>query len=365
MRLGRISFQILRGIGITVLFLVVLELCARTDDWIKWDAPFLSNYSNENLRVADSLGFHNRPNARFEKWNINSHGFRGPEITMEKPDGVIRVVVVGASETFGLFESESMDFPSQMQTMLDSASPGQYQVINGACAGMSPPRIRDYYRNWISKFDPDIIVYYPSPGFYLDIEPPRAEYNAGALAHWKPSRMPRLFDKVKRVLKQFIPQQFQSYYKEYKREKYVSRHPEGWVFESAPPDRLTIFREHLTDLVNKVRNDSVGMIIATHAHRLGDSLTEVDQYHVANLRADWPRVSLQSYIRMEEEGNKVILNVANSTGIPAVNIASAVPKSDVYFFDIGHFRNEGATIVARELVAEILRFVPDETRVSR
>ena len=124
---------ILRGLGLIALFVFVLELGARLDDWIKLDVPLGAAYSHDDLHIADSLGPHNRPNAQFEKWRINSHGFRGPEISMEKGDKT-RVVVVGASEAFGLYESPGMEFVAQMQTMLDTKSPGDYQVINAAAA---------------------------------------------------------------------------------------------------------------------------------------------------------------------------------------------------------------------------------------
>jgi len=365
MQSNHIVKKILKACGVALLFLFVLELCARTDDWIKWDAPFLENYTYENLRIADSLGFHNRPNARFEKWRINSHGFRGPDITMKKPDSLMRIVVAGASETFGMFESPGMDYPSQMQSMLDSIRPGHYQVINAGCAGMSPPRIKDYYQKWISRFDPDIIAYYPSPGFYLDIEPPSTEPNKAALDLWHPSQMPRIYNKARIVLKQFIPKQIQAHYKNWKRESIVKAHPYGWVFETPPPERLSVYRQHLSTLIGMLQSDSVEVIAATHASRLGDSLTEIDQYHLTNWNAIWPRGSKRCYMLMEKEGNNVIRNLGNELGISIVDLDSAVPASDTNFHDIGHFRNAGASIVAREFVKEILKLESGEERPQK
>jgi hypothetical protein len=54
------------------------------------------------LFEEDSNGVHyNIPNARYEKWEINSLGFRGKEIDLEKKEGQIRIVCLGVSETFG------------------------------------------------------------------------------------------------------------------------------------------------------------------------------------------------------------------------------------------------------------------------
>ena len=93
---------------------------SRVDDYFTWGAPVFANYTHDELRIGDSLGFHNRPNAKFQKWEINSHGFRSPETTREKPDSVIRVIMTGASETFGLLESPGMEYSAQMQSILQS-----------------------------------------------------------------------------------------------------------------------------------------------------------------------------------------------------------------------------------------------------
>ncbi|MFW6107998.1 MAG: hypothetical protein ACOC70_02240, partial [bacterium] len=87
----------LKCIGLAALFLVVLELCARVDDRLRWGAPVVGHYSHRLLTVEDERGIHSRPGARFEKWELDEHGFRripgGPEITVQKPEGVIRVAV--------------------------------------------------------------------------------------------------------------------------------------------------------------------------------------------------------------------------------------------------------------------------------
>jgi hypothetical protein len=160
------------ALGMAAIFVLTLELCARVDDWVRWDAPILGHYSQALLTVTDQHGRHSRPGARFQKWQINSHGFRGPEITLEKPAGVVRVVVAGASEAFGLHESPGMEFPAQLQTLLDSKAPGRYQVLNAACPGMTPARIAKYFDSWVTRFEPDVLVFYPTPAFYLDINPP-------------------------------------------------------------------------------------------------------------------------------------------------------------------------------------------------
>ncbi len=67
------------------------------------------------LFEEDSDGIHhNIPNAKYEKWEINSLGFRGKEIDLEKKEGQIRIACFGVSETFGVYESKDKEWPSQL-----------------------------------------------------------------------------------------------------------------------------------------------------------------------------------------------------------------------------------------------------------
>ena len=42
------------------------------------------------------------PNQHYSTMNINSHGFRGSEISKDKPNDVYRIFVVGGSTTFAV-----------------------------------------------------------------------------------------------------------------------------------------------------------------------------------------------------------------------------------------------------------------------
>jgi len=98
-----------------IIFIVTLEMSARIDDKIRYDAPIFSNYSAALLRSRDSEGInYNIPNAHFEKWRINEQGFRGSEISLKKESERIRIVCLGTSETFGLYESPGKEWANQL-----------------------------------------------------------------------------------------------------------------------------------------------------------------------------------------------------------------------------------------------------------
>src|SRR5579871_2397863 len=111
---------------------MVLEFCARLDDFAVYGAPLWSAYNSEILYKWDALGKTGKPGARYKKWQLNSLGFRGPEL---KPGG-IRIVCFGSSETFGLYEAPNEEFPRQLESDLNARAEGQFfQIVNAAYPG--------------------------------------------------------------------------------------------------------------------------------------------------------------------------------------------------------------------------------------
>ena len=111
-----------------------------------------------SIVAIDSNGIpYNIPNTQYKKWKINSLGFRGKEIDLEKKKGQIRIMCFGASETLGLHESEGKEWPSQLGEMLKDQYLG-VEVINISIWGLRPKMRKDYIEKYVLPLKPDIIV---------------------------------------------------------------------------------------------------------------------------------------------------------------------------------------------------------------
>ena len=96
-------------------FILILEIATRIDQKIIFGAPLWGEYTYASaLYAEDEFGIVGKPNAVFEKWRLNSSGFRGPEIALAKAPGSMRISCFGASETFGLYEKPDNDWPRQL-----------------------------------------------------------------------------------------------------------------------------------------------------------------------------------------------------------------------------------------------------------
>jgi len=93
-------------------------------------------------------------------WSTNSYGFRGPEFSVTKAPGVLRIVCLGASTTEGS-ESDSETYPAYLQLDLSKRFPGrQFEVINAGHSGYNSQDMEALLRLRILELHPDVLVVY-------------------------------------------------------------------------------------------------------------------------------------------------------------------------------------------------------------
>jgi hypothetical protein len=335
-----------------LLFGGVLELAVRVDDLLTWRAPLWGPYSRELLTVADEHGVRGRPGAQYEKWKLNGFGFRGPEIQKQKAPGVTRVMVVGASETFGLYEAQGHEYVALLREALDAASPGRFEVINAAIAGMSPPRLAEYFDNWLQQFEPDVIVFYPTPHFYLE------EAQPAASATLKPSPEPRMslriLPKARNVYKRLLPGWVQSRVNVARIAAAVSANSPDWVWSDVPPDRVALFESQLADLVKRFLASGSRVMLCTHASAVQPSPTGLDRKQLLALRIFYPKASERALRGIDPALNAVVRRTANRFDLPVIDVDAGLARVPRYFADFSHFTDEGAQAVAALMARDIL-----------
>lgn len=349
----------LTWLGLLLLFLAVMEVAARLDDWIRWDAPIFQNYSHLSLSVDNEHGRQGRPHGRFQKWQLNKLGLRGPEVPPARPGGPIRVLVLGASETFGLHEAPGGEFPALLQKILDLKAPGRYLVINAGFPGMSLPRLRFFFSRDYLALKPDIALIYPSPAFYLDLEPPRDPARHYFAVPRRPWFQSRLKGKAMILAKRLIPASWQTlmrrgliYYRRMGGKK-------GFVWRTAPLGRVEIFARDLLALTSTIAESGTQVVLATHATRFGAGLSDEDRFHLYAWLLYFPRPEPQALLEMENLCNNRVRTIAKAFKLPLVDLAADLGGRAQMFADFSHFTDQGAEKAARLLAAEVLRLTQD------
>lgn len=362
----RISFGAMaRGAVILAIFLVVGEITARVDDALYWKTPVLSLHSQQRLTLSDTLGTRGRPDYRYEKWRMNNLGFRGPDIEPTPRSGRTRVAILGASETFGLQESEGAEYPHRLHVLLDSLVPGRFEVVNTALPGMTMLTMVPYYQRMVAPIKPDLVVIYPSPSFYLATEPlpkelpPRVVVSQPRPAFGiDPTLLDsRLLDRVKNSLKSLVPVSAITWYRDWKLARVRAAEGAEWVWQETPPDRMALFELHLDRLVASVAACGTRVLLVTHTNRFiqADDFRGPDRRHLVNLMAtSYPRASERVMANIDLDANRIIREVAARYGATVIEAEAQIPSSSEYFVDYSHFTDLGADAMARIIAKGVM-----------
>jgi lysophospholipase L1-like esterase len=336
-----------RAVFCAVLIISVLEVCARLDDVVSYDAPFWGPYDNQSLLMIDQLGKWGKPGARYEKWQLNSLGYRGPEL---KP-GTERILCFGASETFGLYEAPNEEYPRQLERDLNEASGGAtFQVVNAAFPGETLATAIQRVPEVVSQVHPSYALIYTPPVNY--IESPVRLANSARFPR-AVSLADRLFElrvanRVRNLLKTALPKAVQNKLRQLQIER-DSAH--SAVMERVPEENVDRFREDLKALIEALRERNVEPVLVTHATVFGSTLTPRDRDLLTEWRKFSPTLKEDGFMDMEMRINRVIRETAICEKLHLIDAANEIPPGPDYFADMVHFTSKGAEVMAADLTA--------------
>jgi lysophospholipase L1-like esterase len=119
---------------------------------------FSGNEVGRFLEYDPLLTFRNRRAASFPDAGvrINALGLRGQEVSTAKRPGVVRVLCLGDSCTFGGLHP----YPEILQTILDEHVPGRFEVLNGGVIGYTSVHGLEWFVGELDRLDPDVVTLY-------------------------------------------------------------------------------------------------------------------------------------------------------------------------------------------------------------
>ncbi|MBT3820775.1 MAG: hypothetical protein HOG04_05200, partial [Nitrospinaceae bacterium] len=142
----------------TLLALVLAEVAL-----IVLDPPMSRPRVKSYAMYSPDLGWMNRPGA--EGWHvdigyhigINSHGLRGPETTLDKPEGVFRILGLGDSFSFGWGVAEEKTYLRVLEAKLRAAG-YRVEVLNAGVPAWHSVQSLGYLKTRGLRFKPDLIL---------------------------------------------------------------------------------------------------------------------------------------------------------------------------------------------------------------
>ena len=339
--------------SLLLAFLAAAEIVARIEGALKSGESLLVEPDvDADLKLRDSHGVRGRPGGSYMNCRLNEFGFRGPSITLLPPPGVLRVMVLGSSESFGSTEATDAEFPARLNEALHER--GRIEVVNASIIGMTPRSMLPYWRNWACQFQPHVVVVYPNAFFYLNAVPAREGPTTTAAAPRDDRPHPlgsRLLFRLHRTL--HFPDWIQAWRDNRTLAQTDSGRPPGWLFTGVPDDRLAAFREDMDELVALIRQQGAQPFLVTHPISASTLDNSADAFQLRHMRTICPRAREDLFLSFSVAANQVVADVAKDKGIPVIDLARDMTGRREMFADLVHFNGLGASKAA-ELMADAL-----------
>lgn len=145
------------------LFALELFVRAAYSDGSNFDIE-MWRYAKDLKQVSEipGVGHEHRPNTAGTYMgvpvSINSMGLRDNEYTLEKPEGRVRVLMLGDSLTFGWGAPVEGTTSKVLERLLNSNSGTQYEVINTGVGNTNTAMQTAFFVHKGYKFQPDVVV---------------------------------------------------------------------------------------------------------------------------------------------------------------------------------------------------------------
>ena len=344
-----------------VVLVVAAEATARLDDYVHRGVAFSAVPDlTYDLIIRDSIGTRGRPNGSFQKWHLNSAGFRSPENVLDRRAGCVRVMALGSSETFGVAgESPGKEFPAQLADSLGGA--GCYQVMNAAIVGIAVPGMIQLWDSWAYRFEPDVVVILANPIFYLaDNAPAYASRHVGPPDPPAPWWTPRLLGRAHDMI--HYPDFIQRKRVQRQLRQRVEGKPPNWIFRTVPEDRLQRYRGDLDSLLVTIRARGARPVLVAHPIRFGEQLDDTERPFLEALRIFSPRALPNVMLEFESRAATEVRQLASRRDVPVVDLPPRMNGHPSLFSDAVHYSDLGASVVAGE-VGRLIRAMAPATSI--
>jgi lysophospholipase L1-like esterase len=353
--------KLIRWLLLVVCFLGTIELACRIEQWFLYDAPVLGMYTYDTaLFTMDEYGIRGKPNGAYEKWRLNSFGFRGPEIRRDKSSHRMRVVCVGASETFGLYESPGAEWPRQLESLLGNAEV-ESEVVNAAIAGMSLFQRTLHIQYRLIPFEPDVVLFMLEYGSYAGMTEQRLKGRQDKSVGL-PSRTDiiaslkalRTVSRLKDVFLPRLPIQIQKGFEQLERgaKLRLKENELGPKFRSiahVAPFEVDVFRRDLERLYAVSSAAGVRLVLLSPAMWFTER--NFDMTYLS-----WPYLDESWWKEAQSVLSATARNFANERHLPYIDLSEAVRGHEAeWMMDMLHFNDSGAKQVALRVADQVMK----------
>jgi len=353
---GRERFFGLTG-RIVVTVLVVLlsaEVITRVIDFAVSDVPLIG-LDEDNTLYREHPYLYKVPiaNARFEKYEVNAHGFRGRAFKVPKPAGVFRILTLGGSSTWDSNVSGTdKTWSAQLEDLLNAerrAGAPKFEVVNGGIPGHNSA---ESVMNFVWRglpIQPDAVITYQGyndykanrfPGFKSDYSHLRTRDHSLSRAL---SQTSRLFYHLRRFLTRRKP-------KTTKKEDKVTQ------------PGIDAYTDNLRKIAVMARDRGIQPMFTTFAMPLTEENAKTHRNRFRGLHKYLVSLTIAGASDAHKKYNSAVQKLGSKMGVPVVDTDGALPKDFDHFTDHTHFTDRGSSVMAATLAKAVRGHLKIPTR---
>jgi GDSL-like lipase/acylhydrolase family protein len=292
----------------------------------------------------------------------NSLGYRGPEITVPKPNGTFRIVAIGSSVTYGNLLGDDETYPAQLQAILrDQYGYQHVEVINAGVGGYSSAEYLTAFQYRILDLQPDMIIVYESTNdVLLRLVDPQYYTATNPMRTWRDAST----DRPPSVLLRFLAVKL------------------GWIADPRQPEEGVYYDPNIRNCVrdvtycaslNMTKHDLLQINKPIYYERNIRSLIGMAQaQHVQTVLISWayfpdplPSNETQYMTQPERqeavaEQNVILRRLSQETGAPFYDMEANLPYNAAFWIDGRHMTAVGA----HEFSSELANFLVTDDLLS-
>lgn len=284
-----------------------------------------------------------KPNRNLGRSRINNLGFRGPDVSAEKPDDVVRIVFLGSSTTYDASAPEGRNWPHRTATLFSEAVSGcRVDFINAGQPGFGTETMIKLYQVRLKELDADMAIVLPGD-INQDLDWLAGQQGFDS-THYTPSLLASLSVLWAKLEKNFriIELQRQAF----------SRTGKVKLDLQALAQR---FRDRLAVLTGLMQDDGLLVAVAKIGSQLRPGQDEGFQVQAANTALFFmPHVALPDIVATRLRFNEVIAELSRERDFVELDSSLQVPADAAYYSDTVHFTPAGSELMAQGTVQQLL-----------
>jgi len=324
-----------------MLFLAIAETVVRLGGWAALSAErVFTDVYDVTYRLV--------PGAR-NPWTdkeefLNSAGFRGPYFPKERRPGVLRVICLGDSPTFGTNVRYEEAYPYLLEKALQARGLA-VEVINAGMPGTTLWNQTIMYADHLKEYRPDLLVLYSNYGYRADYLALRKTRDQRPLLEETRRGLARLH--LYRLLRRTLrPPKFEKRPTQYGDLGFITGDPQLGLID----DVRKFTEEDLTHLIDACRETGTIFLLAPLVSRY--AFLEAVKLNLRPDSTKWRRFFGANNI------SQTLEEIAAKLDIPSLMIADAFLAASYetsMFLDEVHFSPAGHRVMTELLVKKICR----------